>query len=91
MDTMQTTLQTAQVGDEIEIECAGQKARRVVVTERDARHVYVTSGNVRPGNYSGGRIEDMGLTFGVQYQPTMAQQIRPVSALRIVRRAASRN
>jgi len=81
---------TAAIGDEIEIHCANAKPRRLVVTAADARRLFVTSGPTVRRNLRGGLIDLTG--YGrVMYQPTYTQQIRPVTDVRLVRRAAERN
>lgn len=93
--TVEATFRAIAIGDEIELDYNG-KARRVVVTGIDARHVYTTSGRVvgvvgYGSRFPGGSLTDYGLGYGIQYQPTMAQQVKRVTGLRIVRRAAERN
>lgn len=72
-------LKSLKVGDRVKIEIQGKRDRVVEVTSTDddsyAYSAYVSSGNVRPGHRSGGRLawwkKDMN---SLEYQPTMQQQ-----------------
>ena len=90
---MSLLLHKADVGDEIEVECRNMRPRRVVVSGKmsDNSQLLVTSGRVRPGHFTGGSLKDYGEGHGVMYQPTMQQQVKYVSSLKIVRRAGNRN
>lgn len=75
-----------QPGDWVEVTYAPRSSsspdekRTVIVEARSGRHVYVTSGKVRPGHRSGGAIHDYG-GGEFYFQPTAQQPIRRVFAL----------
>jgi hypothetical protein len=75
-------------GDEIKVEAKGLKKPRILtVTEVDSSpggiSVYVSSGAVRPSSVGGGMVIYSPKSYGnsVMYQPTMLQQIVPVTRL----------
>jgi hypothetical protein len=87
MDTTTNTnpaLATLTPGTVIEIACKGHKPRVVTVTGNDGRFVYTTSGRTLRPNLRGGMIRDYGEGFGLMYQPTLSQQVRPVESVTVV-------
>lgn len=90
MDTTQTTTSLADIlatlipGTVIEIACKGHKPRVVTVTGNDGRFVYTTSGRTIRANMRGGMIRDYGTGYGLMYQPTLSQQVRPVESVTVI-------
>lgn len=87
-ETIRTALTEATNAARIRITFAARSStspdevREVTVTGKDGRHIYTTSGKVRPGHTSGGAILDYGDVF--YFQPTLAQAIREVRSVEVL-------
>lgn len=89
LSLVRSTLASVKAGDRLRITIAPRSStspdevREVVVSKVVDGRVYTTSGKVRPGNISGGAVLDYGTT--IYFQSTMAQPIREVRTLVVVR------
>lgn len=84
-----TVFASLKVGDMVEVHTAAAKPRMVRVTELPTnalagRYVFTSSGKVRFGHISGGALCRSQYDGSVSFQPTMQQQVRPVTALVVI-------
>lgn len=84
-----TVFANLKVGDMVEVHTKDAKPRMVRVMELPAnelagRYVFTSSGKVRFGHIAGGIIRRSQYDNSISFQPTIQQQVRPVTALLVV-------